>query len=101
MAEWEELSCLERAILCNLWRMAPKAGKKPANIPLQVLMRGLDPALRDSSLINRAVKELEKRGLAEWYAKRKQRTLTITLKGKQLAQEHCPEEWEAVRVGDC
>ena len=101
MTEWQDLDCFERAILCNLWRQAPRTGRKPANIPLRALLRGLDPAIRDSALVKDAVKSLIKKGLVEWYRKRKGRTLTITPEGQRLARDHCPEEWEILRSGMC
>ena len=60
MTEWRDLDCFEKAILCNLWRQAPGTGRKPANIPLRALLRGLDPAIRDSALVKEAVRGLIK-----------------------------------------
>ncbi len=68
----------------------------PAEPPSQ----SLHPKMRDKTLVRRALKRLMKKGLAAWYRARKGRTVTITPQGKQLAKEHCPQDWERIRRGE-
>jgi len=95
---WEGLTPIERAVLCSLWKQAPKAWK--ANIPPEALLRGLHPKLRNKTLVYKALKTLIKKGLASWYPARKGKTVTITPTGKQLARLHCIEDWEKIRRGE-
>ena len=65
MAYFQDLTEEERYVLYALYRIVGRSvGRKPRHAPVGEVMRKLAPGLRDTTAVRKALKSLERRGLA-------------------------------------